>query len=289
MFRQKIPQGKSFFKVTDTLSGLGLNTVCEEAKCPNRTDCYGRGTLTFQILGKTCTRRCGFCAESTGVPGKIDIFEPFRIVQAVKELALSHVVITAPARDDLEDGGASIFAQTVELIHEKLAEVTVEVLVSDLMGNKTSLQTILASQPDVFNHNVETVPRLTPKIRAKATYSRSLEMLKTAGSFFDCTLSPCVSLRQSAKVKSGIMVGLGESQEELCQTVSDLRNAGVDYLTVGQYLQPSFKHLPVEKYYSEEEFKQIKSAAEQLGFEKVFVGPLVRSSYHAQEMAANVR
>lgn len=278
-FRQKVPQGPQFFGLTQTISDLKLNTVCEEAKCPNRTDCYARGTLTLQILGKICTRRCGFCAEITGRPRSLDRTEPERVVDAIRRLKLSHVVITAPARDDLDDSGASIFAETVGQIRKHLPGVTVEILTSDLNGNEKDLRTVFESHPDIFNHNMETVRRLTPKVRSKATYERSLKVLRSASKFFGST---------KTKIKSGVMVGLGETLDELAETFRDMSRAGVQYLTVGQYLQPTLKHLPVEKFYLLDEFKTIKRIAGRASFEKIFCGPLVRSSYHADEMIANV-
>jgi lipoic acid synthetase len=277
-YRQTVPSGPTYFKLTETLAEKKLNTVCEEAKCPNRTHCYAQGTLTFQILGDICTRRCGFCAETTGVPLNVDFTEPDRVVQAAEELKLSHVVITAPARDDLQDGGAGMFAKTVRLFHEKLPKVTVEILISDLLGNEEALRKVLESLPHVFNHNIETVRRLTPQVRAKATYDRTLSTLSQAAAFSEGRF----------KVKSGVMVGLGETQEELAETFSDLRRAGVQYLTVGQYLQPSAQHLPILKFYAMEDFAALKAVAERFDFEKVFCGPLVRSSYHAGEMIASV-
>ena len=285
-FRQKIPQGKTFFELTQTLADLKLNTVCEEAKCPNRTECYSRGTLTLQILGSICTRRCGFCAETTGIPGRIDRDEPERILEAVRRLKLSHVVLTAPARDDLADGGASVFAKTVTTLKCNLPHVTVEVLVSDLNGSEESLKTVLEARPDVFNHNMETVRRLTPNVRAKATYDRSLSNLKAAADFFAQPFYAAGG--RPPKVKSGVMAGLGETIEELSQTFADMSAHGVQYLTVGQYLQPSDKHLPVEKFYSMDEFGQIKDAAEKFPFEQIFCGPLIRSSYHADEMIRDI-
>lgn len=272
-FRQSIPSGQIFFKLIQTLEKYGLNTVCEEAKCPNRTECYARGTLTFQILGDICTRRCGFCAETTGTPHPIDLSEPEKMIQAAKELNLSHIVITAPARDDLADGGASQFASTIQLLKENLKNVTVEILISDLQGNVNALKTVLDAGPDVFNHNIETVKRLTPTTRAKATYDRSLEILKFAFAY-----------SREYKIKSGLMLGLGEDLKEIYETLVDLQNAGVQYLTIGQYLQPSLKHLPIKKYYDIKEFEEIKKIAETQKFEKIFCGPLVRSSYHADEM-----
>lgn len=273
LFRQKIPSGPVFFKLTETLFQQKLHTVCEEAKCPNRTDCYSRGTLTLQILGDLCTRRCNFCAEKTGVPLTPELDEPRRILKAVQELKLKHVVLTAPARDDLKDGGASQFAQTISILKNNLPKITVEILISDLQGEKESLKKVLESSPHIFNHNIETVERLTPGVRSKATYLRSLEVLKFASQY-----QPMV------KTKSGIMLGLGESLVEISQTLLDLKKSKVRLITVGQYLQPSFKHLPVQKFYSLEEFDQIKKIAESMDFEKIFCGPKIRSSFHADEM-----
>ncbi len=272
-FRQSVPQGRTFFKLTETLDDLKLHTVCEEAKCPNRTDCYARGTLTFQILGAVCTRRCGFCAEETGRPVKVDLSEPERIVNAAKKLALRHIVITAPARDDLSDGGAAAFCSTIQLLKQHLPQTTVEILISDLNGNESALTQVLETGPDVFNHNIETVERLTPKVRAKATYQKSLQVLKFAAQY-----------QSKLKTKSGLMVGLGETIGEIERALDDLRNSAVQYLTVGHYLPPSASHLPLARYFSLEEFKRIEERAYALGFEQVFSGPLIRSSYHADEM-----
>ncbi len=271
-FRQQIPAGKKFFTLLDVLKENRLNTVCEEAKCPNRTDCYARGTLTFQILGDLCTRRCGFCAEKTGRPESVDLLEPRRILSAVQALKLSHVVLTAPARDDLKDGGASQFSKTVQILKENFPELTVEVLVSDLNGDPNSLNLVLESMPNIFNHNIETVKRLTLKVRAKATYERTLEVLKFASLY-----------QPKIKTKSGLMVGLGENREEILETMTDLKEANVQFLTIGQYLRPSDQHLPMERYYSIHEFNEIRAQALSLGFEKVLSGSLVRSSYHADE------
>ncbi len=276
-FRQSVPQGRTFFDLTETLNGLKLNTVCEEAKCPNRTNCYARGTLTFQILGDICTRRCGFCAEKTGRPGMVDQTEPERILEAATRLKLKHIVITAPARDDLADGGASAFCNTISILKQNLPQTTVEILISDLEDNEKALNQVLDAQPDVFNHNIETVERLTPKVRAKATYARSLKVLKFAA-----------GRQPDIKTKSGLMVGLGETMDEISRTLEDLREHSVQYLTVGHYLPPSGDHLPLSRYYSLEEFKLIEDKARALGFEQVFSGPLIRSSYHADEMAAEL-
>lgn len=272
-FRQTIPSGPAYFKLTETLSRFNLHTVCEEAKCPNRTECYAQGTLTFQILGDLCTRRCGFCAEKTARPLAVDVSEPMRVLAAVQNLGLSHAVITAPARDDLPDGGSEAFAQTVELLKSEVPNLTVEVLTSDFEGREESLLRVLGSGPDVFNHNIETVRRLTPQVRSKATYNRSLSVLKAAADFGG-----------SIKTKSGMMVGLGETFSEIRETFSDLFRAGARLVTVGQYLQPSENHLAIEKFYTQEDFDQIKEISKEFRFENVFCGPLVRSSYHAGEM-----
>lgn len=276
-FRQSVPQGRTFFELTETLGDLKLHTVCEEAKCPNRTECYARGTLTFQILGDVCTRRCGFCAEQTGRPGAVDWKEPERILEAAIKLKLKHIVITAPARDDLSDGGAAAFCNTISLLKRNLPQTTIEILISDLEGNERALSQVLDANPDVFNHNIETVERLTPRVRAKATYARSLQVLKFAS-----------GRQPQIKTKSGLMVGLGENFDEIARTLEDLREHSVQYLTVGHYLPPSGDHLPLSRYYSLEEFKQIEARALALGFEQVFSGPLIRSSYHADEMAAEL-
>jgi lipoic acid synthetase len=275
-FRQKIPSGATFFKVKETIKKLRLKTVCEEAKCPNRTECYAQGTLTFQILGDLCTRRCGFCAEKTGRPLAVDAAEPQRILETVLGLKLSHVVLTAPARDDLADGGAAQFAAVVKLIKKESPSSTVETLTSDFEGNPSALETVLSSGPDVFNHNIETVRRLTHSVRAKATYDRSLSVLNRAAKF------------GLSKVKSGLMVGLGETYDELRQTFFDLSARGVRLVTVGQYLQPSKDHLPIQKFYSADEFLAIRKMASPFPFENIFCGPLVRSSYHAKEMFRDI-
>lgn len=273
-FKQKIPKGNVFFTLTETLKEKKLHTVCEEAKCPNRTDCYHRGTLAFQILGDICTRKCAFCGEKSGKPNTaVDPGEAKRILEAVQKLKLNHVVITSPARDDLKDGGSSVFSDTVSLLKNNLKNVSVEVLISDFKSNINSLKTVLDSQPDILNHNIETVKRLTSQVRSKATYEISLKVLKFSSEY---------SGKQ--KVKSGMMVGLGETMPEIFETITDLFNAGVRFLTIGQYLQPSFDHISVKKFYSMNEFKEMKIFSEKMGFKQVFCDPLVRSSYHADEM-----
>jgi len=273
--KQTVPTGPVFFHVQETLKKNGLSTVCEEAKCPNRTHCYARGTLTFQINGTICTRSCGFCAEAFGKPKPTDPYEIDRILTAVQELNLKHVVITAPARDDLEDGGALGFARVVKRLKSDLPAVTVEILVPDFQENSQSLELVFSSRPDVFNHNIETVERLTHKVMSKALYHRSLRVLaKAAGA--------------GLKTKSGLMVGHGEEREEILQTFQDLRSAHCALLTVGQYLPPSVHHLPLVRWYEPAEFDDLKNQAYRLGFEQVAAGALVRSSYHADELIQQV-
>lgn len=268
---QKIPFGSNFFRVTRTLAQDKIHTVCEEAKCPNRVDCWSRGTLTFQISGNICTRACRFCAETRGKPMPLDPNEPKRILQAAKKLHLRHIVITAPARDDLLDGGAEQFAVTIKTLRKGLPQATIEVLVPDFQENPSSLQLIFDAKPHVFNHNLETVRRLTPRVRSRAKYDRTLRVLSLAK-------------KANLKTKSGLMVGLGESIDELYSSFQDLHQAQVNYLTMGQYLPPTPQHLPLIRYYSPHEFDELKMMALQLGFEKVFSGPLVRSSFHAEDM-----
>ena len=253
-----VPKGRALFGVRSVLAGAGLPTVCEEALCPNRTDCWARGTLAFQILGSTCTRRCAFCAEA-------------KILEAVRRLNLRHVVITSPARDDLEDQGAGSFAACVRALRAGAPTVTVELLVPDFQGRSDLLDFVFNARPDIFNHNIETVRRLTPAVRARATYERSLSVLSLA-------------VRAGLAVKSGLMVGLGETADEVRETFQDLARAGVRSLTVGQYLPPSPAHWPVERFYTPEEFVSLRKTALTF-FERVMAGPRVRSSYHADEMA----
>lgn len=269
--KQKVPHGPTFVAVQNTIKDFKLNTVCEEAKCPNRTHCYARGTLTFQILGDICTRSCGFCAEKFGKTGNAtDVLEPSRVVEAAERLKLKHVVITSPARDDLDDDGAGQFAAVLREFRKKLPETTVEVLTPDMQGYLSSLDIVFEARPDIFNHNIETVRRLTSKVRSKATYDRSLFVLKQAA---------VAGLR----TKSGIMVGHGEEKEEILQTMDDLAVAGVSMLTLGQYLPPSEHHLPLVRVYLPREFDELKESAVAKGFSHVAAGPLVRSSYYADK------
>lgn len=276
--RAPFPSGQRYTEVVRLLREETLNTVCQEAHCPNIGECFNRGTATFMILGDTCTRACGFCAVTSGRPSAIDWTEPQRLAAAVERLGLSYVVITSVNRDDAADGGASIFAACIELIRRRCPDAAVEVLIPDLMGNWRALETVLAARPTVLNHNVETVQRLYPRVRFQARYERSLELLSRAGDW-----APRIP------TKTGFMLGLGESRAEVSQLLRDLRRVDVDLLTVGQYLRPSEKHLAVERYVPPEEFDEIREEALELGFRHVESGPMVRSSYHADEQARTAR
>lgn len=260
-------------EVHRTLDGLGLRTVCRDALCPNRARCFSRGTATFMILGETCTRACPFCAVPGGIPPAPDPEEPRRVAEAARRLGLSHVVVTSVARDDLPDGGASHFAATVSALRALRPSATVEVLVPDFGGDAEALAAVLAAGPDVLNHNLETVPRLYPRVRPAAAYGRSLEVLARAR-----------SLRPGVTTKSGLMLGLGEREEEVLEVLRDLRRAGCDLVTLGQYLQPSRCHLPVAEYLPPGRFAAYRRAALDLGFRGAVAGPLVRSSYHAGDL-----
>ncbi len=253
---------------------MGVHTVCQSARCPNLGECFGRGRATFMILGDVCTRNCRFCAVSHGRPAYVDPKEPQRVAAAAARLALDHVVITSVTRDDLPDGGAHQFAATVDAVRELLPKVGVEVLVPDFGGSAEALELLMAACPDVLNHNVETAPRLYPQVRAGADYLRSLELLARAR-----------RMAPAGMLKSGFMVGLGESQEEVLGLLRDLCDTRADAVTIGQYLQPTKGHLEVHRYVEPEEFSRYESAARQMGFSHVLSGPLVRSSYHAAELA----
>ncbi len=255
---------------------LSLVTVCEEARCPNIHECWARErTATFMLMGDVCTRHCGFCAVGKGKPGALDPQEPERVAEAAAELSLSHAVVTSVNRDDLADGGAAHFAATIRAIRRRLPGCTVEVLIPDFRGDAGALEIVLAEEPEVLNHNTETVPRLYKRVRPDARYEQSLELLARTDSRRRRTGS-------ATKTKSGLMAGLGESLDELLATLADLRAAGCDIATVGQYLQPYEKRLPVERYYTPEEFERIRVEGEAMGFLRVESGPLVRSSYHAR-------
>ena len=250
-----------------------LHTVCEEAKCPNIHECWAeRRTATFMILGSLCTRACRFCAVQTGLPTELDLQEPERVAESVEKMGLKHVVITAVARDDLKDGGAEVFAETIRAVRRRNPFCSIEVLPSDMNGEYDNIKTLMDAKPDILNHNIETVKRLSPSVRARATYERSLEVLRRAKE-----ISP------NTPAKSSIMVGLGETKEELLEAMDDLRANDVNILTLGQYLQPTKRHLKVQKYWSPEEFNELKEIALSKGFSHCEAGPLVRSSYHADE------
>jgi lipoic acid synthetase len=248
-----------------------LHTVCEEAHCPNMAECWGAGTATFMILGDTCTRSCGFCAVSTGRPGTVDLDEPARVGDAVAKMALGHAVVTSVNRDELPDGGAGIFAQTIREIRRQSPGTTVEVLIPDFLGRPEALAAVLDAKPEVLSHNVETVPRLYSRVRPQARYERSLGVLRR------------ISDRTAEIVcKTGIMVGLGESKDEVIATMRDIAAQGTDVLTIGQYLRPSPMHLPIERYWTPDEFVELREAGMTMGYRHVESGPLVRSSYHAE-------
>ena len=266
----RAPGGPGFAETMATVRELGLHTVCQEARCPNIGECWGHRTATFMLLGDTCTRNCGFCAVAHGRPLAVDPAEPLRVASAVARLGLRHVVVTSVNRDDLADGGAAHFAATARAIKRLLPGCRVEVLVPDFQGNLASVAEVVASPIDVFNHNLETVPRLYRRVRAGARYARSLAVLEAAHGGRDRLLT-----------KTGLMLGLGETQEELASVFRDLRSIGCDILTLGQYLRPSGEHLPVERYVPPEEFTALGAEALALGFRHVEAGHLVRSSYHA--------
>jgi lipoic acid synthetase len=255
------------------LDGLNLHTICQSALCPNIGKCFTAGTATFLILGDVCTRRCTFCAVKKGFPGPVDEAEPEHLLEAVQKLGLSYVVITSVTRDDLPDGGASQFARTVSLLRENAADIMVEVLVPDFRGSEEAIRMVVESGPQVFNHNVETVPRLYLEVRAGADYARSLELL-----YLVKKIDPEIT------TKSGLMLGLGESTEEVVEVMRDLREANCDLLTIGQYLQPSAKHHPVIRFVPPEEFAEYETIGREMGFAEVASSPLVRSSYRAAEL-----
>jgi lipoyl synthase len=271
--RFNLPTSDGFAQTRNLLGELKLHTVCESAKCPNHWECWGKGTATFMIAGDRCTRACGFCAVSTAKPLALEADEPLRVAEATRRMRLRHIVITAVARDDLADGGANHFRQTVEKVRELNPGIVIEVLVPDFNDRDESIEAVLAANPHIFNHNLETVRRLTPDVRHRATYDRSLSVLRK------------VKARRGDTIytKSGLMLGLGETEEELLAALGDLRAAGCDILTLGQYLQPTLKHLPVVQYVAPEQFAYFKIRAEEMGFIHVASGPMVRSSYHADE------
>ncbi|MGC5328211.1 lipoyl synthase [Brevibacillus sp. SYSU BS000544] len=264
----------NFKEIKQTMRGKTLHTVCEEARCPNIHECWSNKTATFMILGDICTRACRFCAVKTGLPTELDTAEPERVAEASEKMGLQHVVVTSVARDDLADGGASIFAATIKAIRNRLPLATIEVLIPDFQGNWDALQVVMDAKPDVLNHNIEGVRRLSDRIRARAKYDRTIELLRRAK-----------EMQPQIPTKSSLMIGVGESMEEIIETMEDLRAVDVNIMTIGQYLQPTKKHINVEKYYHPDEFKQLKDEGMKRGFSHVEAGPLVRSSYHAHEQA----
>ena len=271
--RRKLPSGPQYEKIRAMIDKGQLHTVCQEANCPNQFECFSARTATFLILGATCTRNCRFCNIEGGQPGPLDPDEPRRVAEAAARMNLRYVVVTSVTRDDLEDGGSGHFSATILALRQKISGVQVEVLIPDFQGDPSALETVLAARPDVLNHNMETVQRLYPDVRPQADYDRSLELLARVK-----TIDP------SIPAKSGIMLGLGESEQEVRQVIADIYRTGCRMLTIGQYLQPTPQHLPVVDFISPEEFGRWREFAADIGFEKVASGPFVRSSYHAGEM-----
>ena len=268
----RFPNGSNYNELRTLMREQNLHTICEEALCPNIGECWENRTATFLILGDVCTRNCGFCSVTTGRPVGLDLEEPERLVSAVEKIGLRHIVITSVTRDDLPDGGAGIFAETIRKLRERVPDCGIEVLIPDFQGNWNNLAIVMDARPDILNHNLETVPRLYRRVRPKAIYEQSLELLRRGK-----------ELAPDVVTKSGLMLGLGEERAELEQVFVDLRAHEVDVLTVGQYLRPTMQHLPVERYVEPEEFAELKVLAKGLGFGHVESGPLVRSSYHAHE------
>lgn len=277
--RLKLPTSGTFSHTRALLDELRLHTVCESAKCPNHWECWSKGTATFMIAGDRCTRACGFCAVSTAKPFALEADEPGRVAEATRRMRLKHVVITAVARDDLADGGAEHFRQTIEAVRALNPGIVIEVLVPDFNDTDAAIDRVLAARPHIFNHNLETVRRLTPSVRSRATYDRSLSVLRKVKA----------KAGDALHTKSGVMLGLGETEDELFAAMADLRAAGCDILTLGQYLQPTLKHLPVVEFVSPEKFAVYGRRATALGFVHVASGPMVRSSYHADEFPAALK
>jgi lipoic acid synthetase len=273
----RAPGSDNYRRLKELMRGLDLHTVCEEARCPNIGECWDCGTATFMVLGDICTRACGYCAVGHGRPASVDSAEPTRVAEAVARLGLNYVVITSVDRDDLPDGGAAEFAETIRAVRARCAETRIEVLIPDFQGNARALQAVLDAGPDVLNHNTETVPRLYRYARSGGRYERTLALLDRARHYAPDT-----------PIKSGLMVGLGEERDELVATFADLRRVGCSILTIGQYLQPTPAHLPIARYYHPDEFRELKVVGREMGFTHVESGPLVRSSYHAREQAEGV-
>ena len=271
-FRLKLPTASAYFATRNLIDDLNLNTVCESARCPNHWECWSKGTATFMIAGDSCTRACGFCAVDTRKPMALEADEPDRVAEATRRMKLKHVVITAVARDDLSDGGAAHFNRVIERVREVNPGVLIEVLTPDFQDDDSAIDAVISARPEIFNHNLETVRSLTPKVRSVATYDRSLSVLAK------------VKKRvPEIYTKSGLMLGLGETKEELLETMADLRSVGCDLLTLGQYLQPTKKHLKIKEFIHPDQFAAYKRTAEAMGFSYVASGPLVRSSYHADD------
>ncbi len=276
--RSKLTNSKEFFLTKTIVNNNNLVTVCQEANCPNITECWSKRHATFMIMGDTCTRACAFCDVKTGKPEKLDELEPIKISQAVKKLDLKHVVITSVDRDDLDDGGSNHFYEVIKQTRKTNPNTTIEVLTPDFLRKGNAYKKVLEADPDVFNHNIETVPSLYLKVRPGSRYFASLELLKNAK-----------KMNKKVFTKSGIMVGLGESRDEILQVMDDLKSADVDFLTIGQYLQPSVKHFPLDRYYTPDEFKDLGDIAKAKGFLLVSSSPLTRSSYHADEDFAKLQ
>ncbi len=271
--RTKLPTADTFSRTRSLLDELKLHTVCESAKCPNHWECWSKGTATFMIAGDRCTRACGFCAVSTAKPLPLETDEPMRVAEATRRMALKHVVITAVARDDMGDGGADHFCKTIEAVRQLNPGIVIEVLTPDFLDNDAAIDCVLSAKPHIFNHNLETVRRLTPSVRHRATYDRSLKVLGKVKS----------KLGAGIYTKSGMMLGLGETEAEVLVAMQDLRAVNCDILTLGQYLQPTLKHLPVIDYVTPKKFDELGARARAMGFVHVASGPMVRSSYHADE------
>ncbi|MBP6744956.1 lipoyl synthase [bacterium] len=269
----RLPTGEPYWRVKELLEQHDLHTVCESAACPNRGECWARGTATFMILGNVCTRSCGFCNVITGKPTELDLEEPARVAEAVSKLSLKYAVITSVNRDELKDGGAAVWAETIRAVRALNPDTAIEVLIPDFCSNWQALDVVLAARPDVLNHNIETVPRLYLEVRPQGRYDRSLEVLAR-------------SKKAGLTTKSGLMMGLGERDEEVLEVMKDWRKAGVDLITLGQYMQPTENHLAVKRYVEPETFAFLQEQGMAMGFTNVFAGPLVRSSYHADEQAS---
>ncbi len=266
----KLPTAKAYKDIKSVVKQHKLHTICESGNCPNIGECWGEGTATFMILGNICTRSCGFCNVQTGKPQPADINEPRRVAESIKLMKVKHAVITSVDRDDLKDGGSKIWAMTIKEIRRLNPTTTMEALIPDFKANSTQIQRIIDAAPEVVSHNIETVKRLTKKVRIQAKYERSLETLN-------------ILSNSGMRTKSGIMLGLGENEKEVIETIQDLRNVGISILTLGQYLQPTLKHLPVAEYINPKQFQELKEIALQMGFKVIESGPLVRSSYHAEK------